>query len=1348
MTEEDMMIARWGFSSLLVIGSLLAAVFLRWLREQDIRLSEPILKFWRRPIGEVLIVLVSVCGLVHHGATKGFLGGPRMMAPREMRTELVSASESVDAVAGMFSSYTNAVTNVCATGIMPEETSVFLRAHWPWNLSPAPTGIEVYATPQLSTSAWVGVGTAPIIGSDNSAVIELPYSVLPDGWTSSMFFMLGLNVDTDQDGLSDAFERIISKTDPNLADTDGDGMPDGWEHEFEDVGFDPRMTNAEGTSARTGPNDDLDGDGLSNCEECALGTDPTNRDTDGDGIDDGDEVGFVERLEGSNWYLFSTVDNLLGGQSATGSFSTEVVLGAPIMINGVSYTNAVVDLDGVVYLLDPRQPYGDMDKHCQGDGDMTNVLWSARHVTLAGCCTDLYARPWSSGWGSLIACSSWEWGAFFEFEDLGHETLNATDSRRMHFQIVLPSDEPNIVYMNYLPDGVSAFDRLPQPATIGVQLPLRNILPGRGTYCGISRILSPEDSTDYASFKFHIGTGTSPVEADTDQDGLTDNEEAFVLHTNPLQPDTDGDAMLDGWEVEHGFDPLTDNNEDDDPDNDHDGDPDEDGLMNGREIDFGTNPFIADSDGDGVSDGAEVEQASDPADASDGGVAGSRVPVAFTFGDQSDSHSEKYRLELTPVQTAGADGFPRSFTWTDAQYGVCETKTALLTRGCSYELRMFHAGTREGDNPDYDYSLSVSHPQGAGVIVSDPAELIRADDQTSDSFSGEGKVAYVCVLGPMRLVPDFDGNGEIDQADDGILDAGRTFRFWVNDDKDAASPDGDVARNSKILDDGNDDIPTSGSDGLDDEVNGRRDLVDFTPIRVDLSKTVGSFPDAIRNSISFRLRQEDGAVNVVWSNLSPLGANSFQTVGYTSGFGGELSSSPQEAVAEQVVSGGLLLPSVFENRAKTGNGIFLVEGRAETTNSLVIEVICENRVICSNELRMSIKFVEDMYRWLGLRSVCGGQDLPGRSTAEPANLPDDETVGPHYVFVHGYNVNDQSARGWAAEMFKRLWQAGARSKFTAVDWYGDESQLWAGVPIAGGESLDYYVNVRHALDTAQHLQAMLSGLPGEKVMMAHSLGNMLVSEAATHYGLVYTKYYMLNAAVPMEAYDSDVENVEMREHGWTDVPPTKWAANWHIRIPYENDPRCTLKWKGRFAGIDNAINCYSPTEDVLGNATTNWYGGIWSIQELYKGTAALHFIPGNCEGGWGCNSEHANLAGLLTEFAKTNDFTDAELVASPIFRKFDNDLLHQTNRITIAQTELNKVLGDGIPALSFAAGANETGGVADNYNYNSYMTNEELWPRFSRENGVKRLLWHHSDIKNMAYYFVYPLFEQLVSEGD
>ena len=1057
MIEEEMAVVGWGFSSMLVAGSLLAAAFFCWLHERDIHLSRPIVKLLHRPVGEVLIVLTCVGAFVHHGATKGFFGSPRMTAPREMQTELVSAPESVDAVAGMFSSYTNAVTNVCATGIMPAETSVFLRAHWPWNIYPAPTGIEVYAASQLSTNQGVGVGTAPVIGSDNSAIIELPYSLLPDGWESSMFFMFGLNIDTDQDGLSDAFERIVTKTDPSLADTDGDGMSDGWEHEFRDAGFNPRMVNANGTSARTGPNDDLDGDGLSNCEECALGTDPCNRDTDGDGITDGDEVGYVERLENSNWYLHLTVGNLLDGHAASDSFSTEVTLDFPVAINGQSYTNAVIDLDGVVYLLDPGQPHGDMSKHCQGVGDMTNILWSVRHVTLAGCCSDLYARPGSSGWGSLLSCWTRGRDTVFEFENLGHETLDTYDSAQVHFQIVLPSDEPNVVYMNFR-RCFPGFVHLPQLATIGIQLPLRNILPGRGTYCGVSRTLSPEDSAGFTSFRFHVGTGTSPIEADTDGDGLNDYDEIFVRRTDsrnsdtdgdgipdgeetvrglnpldvdsdddgmpdgweaengldpcaddalsdldgdglpnvweyrngtranvpdtdgdglsdgqegawfeevadmnwfsrerttaqylldaqldrglisaqlpfagklaggdvsmavadvngvvyfgtpattnglasfdsspvdlstrrngacslvagywsdlvmrsrqefpdwswllfgvstdeecnryftveyssfgtasgtdagdltfqvavpenndenvvyvqygwmedarenawvaigaqapvrsngtsgsrlsyycggmpapidlwhrptlkfhlgcgtdPLQPDTDGDAMLDGWEAEHGFDPTTDNAEDDDPDNDCDGDPDEDGLTNGQEIDFGTDPFIADSDGDGISDGAEVVQASDPADASDGGVAGSRVPVTFTFGDQSGSHSEKYRLELTPVQTAGADGAPRSFTWTDAQYGVCETKTALLMRGCSYELRMFHAGTREGDESDYDYSLSLSHSLGAGVVVSDPDGLIRADDQTSDYFSGEGKVVTIMVLKPSLM---------------------------------------------------------------------------------------------------------------------------------------------------------------------------------------------------------------------------------------------------------------------------------------------------------------------------------------------------------------------------------------------------------------------------------------------------------------------------------------------------------------------------------------------------------------------------------------------------------------------
>lgn len=294
----------------------------------------------------------------------------------------------------------------------------------------------------------------------------------------------------------------------------------------------------------------------------------------------------------------------------------------------------------------------------------------------------------------------------------------------------------------------------------------------------------------------------------------------------------------------------------------------------------------------------------------------------------------------------------------------------------------------------------------------------------------------------------------------------------------------------------------------------------------------------------------------------------------------------------------------------------------------------------------------------------------------------------------------------------------------------------------GGESLDYYVNVRHALDSSLNLSvAANASLLGNKIFLAHSLGNVLVSAAAKDHALNYSKYYMLNAAVPIEAYDNAAIAEEMTEHGWRDVPSTKWAANWYARIPYEGDPRSELRWRGRFSGLHGVINCYSPTEDILANASVNAWNGLWSMQELFKGTASLHFIPGNCEGGWGYNGMYTDAVGLLKTFAKTNVFTDAQLIVSPIFRKFDNALLHQPNVISITQTELNKVMGDGIPATSFAAGRNAIsgGGVDENIDYSQMIPS--AWPSSRIDGGVR--LWHHSDIGRVAYFYVHRIFKKI-----
>ncbi|NLE42338.1 MAG: hypothetical protein GX615_10970, partial [Lentisphaerae bacterium] len=73
---------------------------------------------------------------------------------------------------------------------------------------------------------------------------------------------------------------------------------------------------------------------------------------------------------------------------------------------------------------------------------------------------------------------------------------------------------------------------------------------------------------------------------------------------DPCDPDTDGDGMPDGWEVEHGFDPLD--------DDDAGLDPDDDGLSNQEEFGLGCDPHAADTDGDGLTDGEELAWGSSP----------------------------------------------------------------------------------------------------------------------------------------------------------------------------------------------------------------------------------------------------------------------------------------------------------------------------------------------------------------------------------------------------------------------------------------------------------------------------------------------------------------------------------------------------------------------------------------------------------------------------------------------------------------------------------------------------------------------------------------------------------------
>ena len=102
------------------------------------------------------------------------------------------------------------------------------------------------------------------------------------------------------------------------------------------------------------------------------------------------------------------------------------------------------------------------------------------------------------------------------------------------------------------------------------------------------------------------------TESDTDKDGLIDYLELYVYQSDINKPDTDGDNLTDGKEV---FATHTDPVIEDTNGNgvsDYDEDPDEDQMINGIEVQTGTDPLLEDTDFDNFLDGEELQAGTDP----------------------------------------------------------------------------------------------------------------------------------------------------------------------------------------------------------------------------------------------------------------------------------------------------------------------------------------------------------------------------------------------------------------------------------------------------------------------------------------------------------------------------------------------------------------------------------------------------------------------------------------------------------------------------------------------------------------------------------------------------------------
>jgi hypothetical protein len=165
--------------------------------------------------------------------------------------------------------------------------------------------------------------------------------------------------DSDGDGLTDAQELALG-TDPNNPDTDGDGFSDGVEVYFAARGgsFNPlgfALPDGGGQDPGCPPalrGVDSDCDGLTDCDEQIIGTNPNLSDSDGDGVPDGIE-----------WQLHTqpSADDMDQDPDSDGLINRQEVR---LHMNPLLADSAQLTVHGYRYLLQASGPVDAQGRQC------------------------------------------------------------------------------------------------------------------------------------------------------------------------------------------------------------------------------------------------------------------------------------------------------------------------------------------------------------------------------------------------------------------------------------------------------------------------------------------------------------------------------------------------------------------------------------------------------------------------------------------------------------------------------------------------------------------------------------------------------------------------------------------------------------------------------------------------------------------------------------------------------------------------------------------------------------------------------------------------------------------------
>jgi hypothetical protein len=340
-----------------------------------------------------------------------------------------------------------------------------------------------------------------------------------------------------------------------------------------------------------------------------------------------------------------------------------------------------------------------------------------------------------------------------------------------------------------------------------------------------------------------------------------------------------------------------------------------------------------------------------------------------------------------------------------------------------------------------------------------------------------------------------------------------------------------------------------------------------------------------------------------------------------------------------------------------------------------------------------------------------------------------------------------------------------------VTWYGSQTQIF---DLA---TLNYHANVQNAYKTVPVLRSFLNTLTGSTTLAAHSLGNMLASFCLNDSNVSSNpnekltapikNFIMIDAAVALEAYMDDSQNLidqfdvsnPMVHPNWYGYQKRLGASEWHTLFD-DTDYRSSLTWRNRFASLPDEItyyNFYSSGEEVLDTHTgdpslidivTDGVGRYaWALQEKLKGVMGTGLVLGSSYGGWGFNLEYY----VLPDKSAANVLPTEGLKTIPFFRLGSATELAETSGSQYAHDNQTKLLAEAFPALTLPAGGWEGGRTASDESFpkenvidmQTAFTKSE-WPDERGGNAKKK--WLHSDLRNVAYTYIYKIFESMTEK--